>query len=270
MSPVTVTRPGPVSAQVKLRKSVLQLTPDELAAYRAAVAAMQALPDNRGWQYFAGWHGVPNFWCRHGDPLFLPWHRSYMFHFEVALQEAAQDADVTVPWWDWMVEPGLPAPFTESAQDNPLLGGPIRPLGVEPQPDWPTETSRDPFEGTGPGPLPPPLQDRYDWLMEPTSFLEFQRRMELLHNNMHGWTGGTMGQVPWAAFDPIFFSHHAMVDRLWRIWQVANPGALPPPQLLDTSLTSGTPPTFTVREVLSVQALGYDYAASSSEVGGTI
>ena len=254
---------------MRLRKSLSQLTANELSGYRAAVAAMQALPDNRGWQYYAGWHGIPDDWCQHGSLLFLPWHRSYLHHFELALQD---HGDVTVPWWDWMAEAGIPAAFDAEVIDgrpNPLHHAEIKPMGVEPQPDWPRRTSRDPSTAD-PGPLPPPLGDRYAWLMEPTDFAEFSRRMEILHNNMHVWTGGTMGQVPWAAYDPLFYSHHSMVDRLWRIWQVRNPGALPPPTLLDQSLPAGKRPIFTVREVLDVQALGYDYAGSTSEVAGTI
>jgi tyrosinase len=268
MSPTTQVRPAVVTAEVKLRKSVSHLTPQELAAYRDAVKAMQALDDNRGWQYYAGWHGVPQGWCQHGSPLFLPWHRSYLYHFELALQE--HDANVTVPWWDWMTEAGIPQAFEAGdAAENPLAGTRIKPLGIAPQPDWPTQTTREPAAGGEPGVLPPPLRKRSAWLMAAKDFLELSRRCEMLHNNMHVWVGGTMGQIPWAAFDPIFFSHHAMVDRLWRVWQVSHPGADPPPQLLDTSLPAGKRPIFTVREVLDVQALGYDYAAASSSVPGT-
>ena len=32
-------------------------------------------------------------------------------------------------------------------------------------------------------------------------------------------TGGLMGSVPTAAFDPVFWVHHANVDRLWRVWE---------------------------------------------------
>jgi hypothetical protein len=31
-----------------------------------------------------------------------------------------------------------------------------------------------------------------------------------------------MGVVGTAAFDPIFWSHHAMIDRLWWLWQARN------------------------------------------------
>ena len=45
-----------------------------------------------------------------------------------------------------------------------------------------------------------------------------------------------MGQIPFAAFDPIFWAHHTMIDRLWRLWQLAHPHAPCPPALLDDAL----------------------------------
>jgi tyrosinase len=271
MSPVAQTRARATTTAVKLRLNAAHMSADEVKAYGDAVAAMQGQADNRGWQYYAGWHGIPQGWCEHGSPLFLPWHRSYLYHLELALQ--AHDPSVTIPWWDWMADAGIPQPFEGDQADNPLAGGPIAPIGGggEDMEGVPSQTSRDPGAAAqqDPGVLSPPLQERYDWLMAPTEFLEFSRRCEALHNNMHVWTGGTMGDVPTAAFDPLFFSHHTMVDRLWRIWQVAHPGGTPPASMLGDSLRAGTRPIFTVREVLDVQALGYDYAASSASVPGT-
>lgn len=269
MSPVASTRPPAVTAAVKLRLNAAHMTADQVTAYRNAVQAMQGQADNRGWQYYAGWHGIPQGWCEHGTPLFLPWHRSYLYHLELALQ--SHDASVTIPWWDWIGDAGIPQAFEGDPSSNPLAGGPIAPIGGGGEDGIPTETSRDPGAAAqqDPGVLSPPLQERYDWLMAPTDFLEFSRRAESLHNNMHVWTGGTMGEIPTAAFDPLFFSHHAMVDRLWRIWQVAHPGGSPPASMLGDSLRAGTRPIFTVGDVLDVQALGYDYAASSASVPGT-
>ena len=45
-----------------------------------------------------------------------------------------------------------------------------------------------------------------------------------------------MSAVPVAGFDPVFWSHHAMIDRLWYLWQLAHPGSLPPAQTLDLAL----------------------------------
>ncbi|EGX45615.1 hypothetical protein AOL_s00169g221 [Orbilia oligospora ATCC 24927] len=50
--------------------------------------------------------------------------------------------------------------------------------------------------------------------------------LEGLHDTIHGTTGsgGHMSFVDNAAFDPIFWLHHANMDRLFAIWQAANPG----------------------------------------------
>jgi tyrosinase len=270
MSPVAELHGAATVATVKVRKNASQLTTAELEALRAAVKELQRFPDTRGWQYFAGWHWVPQQWCKHlPSEVFLPWHRSYLYHLELALQTS--DASVTLPWWDWIDEGEIPHGYDGDPKQNPLAGGPIAPVGTPPNPEWPTETSRDPGAAVGHevGVLPLPLKDRYAWLMEPKEFKEFSRRLALLHNSVHMWTGGTMGSLEWAAYDPVFFAHHAMVDRLWRVWQVSNPGALPAASLLDVPLASGTKPIFTTREVLDVQVLGYDYADSSSSVPGT-
>jgi tyrosinase len=37
--------------------------------------------------------------CQHGWERFLPWHRVYLYEFELALQEMVPD--VTLPYWDW-------------------------------------------------------------------------------------------------------------------------------------------------------------------------
>ncbi|CVL09423.1 related to tyrosinase precursor (monophenol monooxygenase) [Fusarium proliferatum] len=58
--------------------------------------------------------------------------------------------------------------------------------------------------------------------------------IEGFHNDYHGFiggfagdpkddiTGGHMGSVPVAAFDPIFWIHHCQIDRIFAIWQAAN------------------------------------------------
>lgn len=43
--------------------------------------------------------------------------------------------------------------------------------------------------------------------------------LESIHNTIHGYVGGNMGQVPLAAFDPVFWLHHANVDRILVLWQ---------------------------------------------------
>ena len=72
-----------------------------------------------------------------------------------------------------------------------------------------------------------------------------------------------MSTVATAAFDPIFFSHHTMVDKLWFDWQVKQGAVGPDEQMWDVVLT---PFPVTVRDMLNVEQLNYDYVEKVVEV----
>ncbi|CAK7214717.1 hypothetical protein SCUCBS95973_002228 [Sporothrix curviconia] len=59
----------------------------------------------------------------------------------------------------------------------------------------------------------------------PTSSSAKYDSLESLHDTIHSLAGlqGHMAWIPFSAFDPIFFLHHAMVDRVFALWQVLNP-----------------------------------------------
>jgi tyrosinase len=247
----------------------------EVNRFRKALAGMLERGDNRGYQYFAGWHGVPLGICQHHNALFLPWHRGYLYHFELALQEI--DPTVTVPWWNWMDEPGIPKAYELSrvgGRKNVLASAPIKPLGIPRRSGWPTRTRREP--GAVAAALGPPLRESSfpgsgesgaaSWMLAARSYREFSERCWRVHDNLHVWVGGQMSDQNWAAFDPLFWAHHAMVDRLWRIWQHRNPGALPDQATLSEAMTFAREPSLAVRDVLDVKQLGYEYAAQSASV----
>ena len=91
---MTVASPSATRAPVHLRhrRSVRRLSEGQLADLRQAITLAQGIGDDRGYQYWAGIHGLPlPMYCKHGSPFFLPWHRAYLYFFEKTLQEAAQD-----------------------------------------------------------------------------------------------------------------------------------------------------------------------------------
>src|SRR5439155_2949251 len=98
------------------RRSVAKLTAEQLGRLRRAFRACMELDDERGYWYFAGWHGEPFNWCEHHTDLFLPWHRAYLHYLELALQ--AQVEGVTLPWWDWTTSGELPAAYTAEQADG--------------------------------------------------------------------------------------------------------------------------------------------------------
>jgi tyrosinase len=49
---------------------------------------------------------------------------------------------------------------------------------------------------------------------------EFHPSVELgIHAGGHGFIGGLNGDLFVSAGDPLFYMHHAMLDRVWSIWQ---------------------------------------------------
>jgi tyrosinase len=281
-----------------LRKDITMLTEAELASLRAALTAMEGISDERGYQYWAGIHGLPlPGYCVHSDaagvlgnlpvgPLFLPWHRAYLYFFELALQDQDPTHSVTLPWWNWITDPSQPSEIpaayaSETAangQPNPLFQGPIADIpnsqwegggsgarqsllqqtGIDPGP-LPAVTFRQPGVLSIAPPALPTAKDVQDALSAP-NFIDFSQAVEQIHNNVHVWVGGTMGEIPVASYDPLFYAHHAMIDRLWWLWQLQHPGAAPPARYLNAPMPPF--PALTVSGTLDINALGYEYAVA--------
>jgi tyrosinase len=258
---------APASA-VRFRRNVDRLTAGQLRNLRAALEAMYGLADDRGYAHHAGIHGLPlPIGCdnAHGTPYFLPWHRAYLYFFERALRDRVERA--MLAWWDWRAGPQRPAQLpqafrarTVDGQGNPLHSARVSRLALEQGRraglQVAARTRREPGD-----PALLPRAEEVREVLELRDFLDFSAALEGLHDRVHVWVGGHMGLIPFAAFDPIFWAHHTMVDRLWRLWQLRHPGARPPRAILDEALP---PFRMTVRQTLDVTALGYDYAVASA------
>jgi tyrosinase len=264
MSPTAPASPWQPIVALEHRPSVQQMGTEQLGLLRNAITATQAISDERGYQHWAGIHGLPlPMYCQHGTPLFLPWHRAYLYLFEKALQDAMPGT--MLAWWDWTTAhaTGILAAYSEEqtvGAPNPLYSSPIQPAGREP--GGSDHTVRQPGEPEAP-PLPDPA--RIEQIIALADFIDFQTQLEDVHNSIHVWVGGTMSDISTAAYDPLFWAHHTMIDRVWRLWQLAHPAASPPAALLPRALP---PFPMTVTQTLDVSALGYDYAASSATATG--
>ena len=234
-----------------------------------AYGKMQALSgtDNRSWIYWAEFHGFNRYDCWHHSrvgpgpgelfpyDLFLPWHRAYLVYFDRAARE--QNPAAILPWWDWTTDEshtnGLPVAYRTG--DESLTSGPV----PEIPPSQPARrTARNPRP---PGILPTPEQ--VESLLQLTSFEDFSNQLQSVHDGVHIWVRGDMGSVATAAFDPVFWAHHAMIDRIWYLWQLRHGVNNIPSNYLDKALFPG----LTVQQVLDVRTLGYDYASASVAAG---
>ncbi len=264
-----------------LRPSVEQ---SNVAALRDAYGKMQAISatDNRSWIYWADLHGFPSFDCWHhfreGPAnrrfpynLFLPWHRAYLLSWEHVARD--QNAEAIPPWWDWSSGPshqtGIPEAYAQEQVDNqpnPLFSGPAPDM-----PGLPAHRTRR-FPGD---PAELPDAQAVEDLLNLSTFEDFSLQMEDLHDQVHGWVGGVdpndpsrggdMGVIATSAFDPIFWAHHCMIDRIWYLWQLRHGATNIPPSYRGLPLG---PFSLTVDDVLDIHNLGYDYASSSVVVAG--
>jgi tyrosinase len=206
--------------------------------YAQAVAIMRGrhANDPTSWTYQAAMHGtharsVQPLWngCQHGTWFFLAWHRMFIYYFEqivrAAVVQAGGSADWSLPFWDYGAggqQATLPAAFrspTVSGGPNPLFEsarapGINRGLAISPAVASATRALRasrflgiSQFGGGVTG---------VAQFSNSTGEVENQPH-NVIHNAVGG-NGGLMADPDAAAADPIFWIHHANIDRLWFIW----------------------------------------------------
>ena len=187
---------------------------------------------------------------------FFGWHRIYLYYFERVLRWAAEDPALTLPYWDYTdpAQTALPDAFQEQDPNSP----------VSPLYDW----RRSEALNQGLATLNPQVTDIDGPLTTDTDFLTYEGHIERgVHGNVHCSVGQTcpiavMGLVGVAANDPIFYEHHANIDRMWSCWQHAHPDEKPGDwQNEEFSMVdeNGALKKRTVKDFLDTRALGYMY-----------
>lgn len=228
-------------ATVFVRRDIWSLQPDDVivTAYADAVSRMRerAANDPTSWSYQAAIHGThakPNRpgWngCQHGTWFFLPWHRMFLHYFEkivrAAVVEGGGPADWALPYWNYGLGGGraeLPLAFRQPK----LAGGGDNPLYI-------AERAEGMNSGTGSIPTRagstakalarPAFIGKAEFGGDRTAPAQFSESggelEETPHNVVHGLVGGRglMGDILRAAQDPIFWLHHANIDRIWSDW----------------------------------------------------
>jgi tyrosinase len=174
----------------------------DIATYKQAVTLMKALPasDPRNWNNQAGIHGTVlggfNL-CQHGTPHFFSWHRAYLFYFEKICQKLTGNDKFGLPYWNWNQNPALNPAFldTTSVLYLPRVNTDVTSLSA-------VSTVE----------LAPIFTD--------TDFYTFWQQIEgTPHNTVHSFVGDIMGGGG-SALDPIFWTHHCMVDYCWDKWNI--------------------------------------------------
>lgn len=204
--------------------------------------------------------------CQHQSWFFPPWHRGYLAALEAQLREDIVNkggpSTWALPYWDYFGQGNefdIPPAFTQATMpdgsSNPLFvtarygpnGNSVvfvpTPAALLQRPVPPpnffgpvTDTclSNTVYTGSdGNTPLPGfggPLSGYWHGGNYPSGNLE-----QNPHNLTHVYVGGILSDTDYglmadpglAALDPIFYLHHANVDRMWAIWNATASNANP-------------------------------------------
>ena len=175
-----------------------------------------------------------------GQQKFLPWHRKYLLKLEQAMQ--AVDPASFIPYWDWTTQRKVP----------PWIAG-FTPTVKVPGHSQPITVTRNPGVISK---LPTPAS--MHTIMGATDFTSFTAAMEDgPHNSVHMWVNGTISDIMVSPTDPLFWMHHAQIDRLWSLWQTVHPGLGPTLSTASAVLKPWAPTT--AASVSSIATLGYSY-----------
>lgn len=180
--------------------------------------------------------------CQHQTWYFLPWHRAYLMTFEDVLRawitaQPGAPADWALPYWNYSAAASaanpnplnLPDAFTQAqlpdGTDNPLriqarygAGVAARDANLAPA------LLDDTFVGAGESGGAPGFggpETTFSHAGDDGGRLEDEPH-NLVHVDVGGQDangeGGLMSDPRTAAADPIFWLHHANIDRLWQVW----------------------------------------------------
>lgn len=153
------------------------------------------------------WANVHQNYCPHGLPYFVSWHRGYLYYFEQQLRISAGDQSLNLPYWDYYSYATLPTEFTDSSPSNPLY---VARASVNVY----NALDMSPFASTV-----------YNFQRGTTN--SFEPKIEAApHNPVHDLIGGIMSTMQ-SPLDPIFYLHHASIDRLTHAWALPDGKGIP-------------------------------------------
>ncbi|KAL3632729.1 hypothetical protein CASFOL_025713 [Castilleja foliolosa] len=209
----------------------------------------------------------------HHSWLFFPWHRWYLYFYERILGNLIGDPTFGLPFWNWDHPDGMFMPNMFDKEGTPAYDE-FRNQAHRPGAGSRTSTADLRYDGNDHPKRPPRrtirrnLQEMYGEMVSNSRRLyDFYGAKYVTgtptdpgegtvergsHTALHRWvgdprqpTGEDMGNFYSAGREPIFFSHHANIDRLWSVYR-------------DLRAKRGRPRQFKQREWLDADFVFYD------------
>ncbi|CAI0468560.1 unnamed protein product [Linum tenue] len=245
---------------MRTRRAAHLVDEDYIKKYEKAISLMKALPDDdpRSFKNQANVHCA---YCNgaydqvgitptldlqiHFSWLFFPFHRYYLYFHERILGSLIDDPTFALPFWNWDSPDGMQIPpiFANTDSEDPIRN----PTHSDPSFMLDLDWSREDIV------VSPEEQIKSNLNLMNTQMVSGAKKRTLFfgtplkagdaaantgqgsierspHMNIHIWTGDPkqahtedMGNFYSAGRDPIFYCHHANVDRMWDLWKTLGP-----------------------------------------------
>jgi len=142
---------------------------------------------------------------------FLPWHRLMLSEFEGVIREVLHDEDFTLPYWN---------PVTGNAADL-VVPAVFRDPGstLYNGTRWPWVNGGERIDTLYKDWINLDALNETVYIDSPTGNIGFNPRLDLNpHFLTHLALGGDMADFATVGGDPMFYLHHANIDRIWESW----------------------------------------------------
>ncbi|OEL37677.1 (+)-larreatricin hydroxylase, chloroplastic [Dichanthelium oligosanthes] len=240
----------------------------------------------------------------HFSWIFAPWHRMYIYFYERILGSLIGDDAFALPYWNWDAPAGMSLPDIFKDTGSPLYDAKRNPAHLDAYVNLDILNADDTIIPFDPQAVQynqvvqNNLCTLYVQMMRNSKAQHFlgdkfcarypgtvssgtSGSLEsMAHTSVHVWagdpasselghdgqqhTGADMGFLATAGRDPVFYSHHANVDRMWHLWATKlGRTNFDDPEWLDTSFVFyDEKPQLVrikVRDVLDASKLKYGY-----------
>jgi tetratricopeptide (TPR) repeat protein len=187
---------------------------------------------------------------------FLPWHRLMLYQFEGVIREVLHDEDFTLPYWNPVTgnvaDLSIPAVFMDPG--SALYNGTR----------WPWVNGGERIDILYRDWLSLDVLNEKFYIDSPDGSLGFNPRLDTNpHFLTHLALGGDMADFATVGGDPMFYLHHANLDRIWESWNRLGHTNPTDPKYLNRTFAygdrSGKRVDLPVRAGDRTAQLGYEY-----------
>jgi hypothetical protein len=189
---------------------------------------------------------------------FLPWHRLMLYEFEGVIREVLHDETFTLPYWNPVTgnDADLVLPAVFRAPGTTLYNGTR----------WPWVNGGERIDILYRDWLSLDALDEDFYIDSPTGSHGFNPKLDTNpHFLTHLAVGGDMADFATVGGDPLFYLHHANLDRIWESWNRLGHTNPTDPKYLNRTFAygdrSGKRVDLPVTAADRVAQLGYEYDA---------